>query len=76
MASGQGSHWLIESPKVFHLCVTCPTKIFVKIAFKNIHADSIYTIVREFFHLVSSVRMDTLLYPIYTHPFLMLPRVL
>ena len=48
MASGQGSHWLIESPKLFNLCVTCLPKIFVKIAFKHIHADSIYTIVREF----------------------------
>ena len=24
MASGQGSHWFIESPKFFHLCVVRP----------------------------------------------------
>ena len=29
MANGQGSHWLIESPIMFHLCVTHLPEIFV-----------------------------------------------
>ena len=31
MASGQGSHWLIESPNNFHLRVTRPPEICVKL---------------------------------------------
>ena len=44
MASGQGSHWLIKSPAIFHLCVTCPPEICVNFVFKHIHAASSYTI--------------------------------
>ena len=47
MAGGQGIHWLIESPKIFHLCVTCSPEIFVNIVFKHSHIDSIYTMVTE-----------------------------
>ena len=42
MVSGQGSHWLIESPTVVHLCVNHPPEIFVNLVFKHIHAASIY----------------------------------
>ena len=44
MASGQGSHWLIESPKMF----IYPPEICVNLVFKNIHAASSYTIRRQF----------------------------
>ena len=44
MASGQGSHWFIESPEMFHLCVTRPPEICVNLVFKYIHAASISTI--------------------------------
>ena len=27
MASGQGNRLLIESPTIFHLCVTCPPEM-------------------------------------------------
>ena len=37
MASGQGSHWLIESPTYFHLCVTRCPEICVNLVFKHIH---------------------------------------
>ena len=50
MASGQGSHWLIESPTIFHLifplCVTHPSEIFVNFVFKHIHPGSIYVTCR------------------------------
>ena len=29
VASGQGSHWVFESPTIFHFCVTRPSEIFV-----------------------------------------------
>ena len=38
MTSGQGSHWLIESPNFFHLCVTRSPEICVNLVFKHIHA--------------------------------------
>ena len=43
VASGQGSHWLIESPKQFYFCVICPPEICVNLVLKHIHADSSYT---------------------------------
>ena len=46
MTSGQGSHWLIESPAMYHLCVTRPPEICVNLVFKHIHVVSIYTICR------------------------------
>ena len=45
-ASGQGSHWHMESPKFFHLHVTRPPEICVNLVFKHIHAASSYTICR------------------------------
>ena len=39
MASGQGNHWLMESP-------TCSPEICVNRVFKLIHAASSYTICR------------------------------
>ena len=47
MASGQGSHWFIESPTIFHLCVTRPSEMFVNFVFKHIHTASICTICRK-----------------------------
>ena len=44
MASGQGSHWFIESPTLFHVCVTHLPEVCVKLVFKHIHAASSYTI--------------------------------
>ena len=35
MASGQGSHWLIESPTIFNLFVTDPPEICVNLVFKH-----------------------------------------
>ena len=32
MASGQGNHWLMESPTIFHIYVACPPAIFVSFA--------------------------------------------
>ena len=46
MASGQGSHWLIKSPKCCHLCVTRPPEICVNLVLKHSHAASSYTICR------------------------------
>ena len=46
MASGQGSHWLIESPTIFYQCVTRPPEICVNLVFKHIHAASSYTVCR------------------------------
>ena len=43
MASGQGSHWLVESPTFVNLCVTCPPEICVNFVFKHIHATNIYS---------------------------------
>ena len=40
MASGQGSHWLIESPTV-HLLIARPPEICVNLVFKHIQADSV-----------------------------------
>ena len=37
LASGQGSHWLIESPTIFHLCVIRPPEIFIDFIFKHVH---------------------------------------
>ena len=38
MASGQGSHWLIESPTIlYHLCVARPYQISVNSIFKHVH---------------------------------------
>ena len=48
MASGQGSHWLIESPTIFHLCVARPCQISVNCMFKHIHTTSINTIIWQF----------------------------
>ena len=45
MASGQGSHWLIESLKCFHLCVTRPPEMCQPCS-KHILAASSYTISR------------------------------
>ena len=28
MASGQGSHWLIDSPTILYLCINCPYQIY------------------------------------------------
>ena len=44
MANGQLSHWRIESPTLFHLCVPRPPEICVNLVFKYIHAASSYTI--------------------------------
>ena len=38
MASGQGIHWLIESPTCFHVCVARPPEICIILVFKHIHA--------------------------------------
>ena len=46
MASGQGSHWLIERPTMFNLFVTRPPEIYGNVVFKHIHAVSSYTICR------------------------------
>ena len=40
MASRQRSHWLIGSPKFFHLCATYLPEICVNLVFKHIHAAS------------------------------------
>ena len=48
MASGQGSHWLIESPTTSHLCVARPYQISVNYIFKHIHTTSINTIIWQF----------------------------
>ena len=48
MASGQGSHWLIESPQLYHLSVACPYQISVDSIFKHIHTTSINTIIWQF----------------------------
>ena len=37
MASGQGSHWLTESAKLFNLCVISPPEICVNLLFIHIH---------------------------------------
>ena len=37
MASGQGSHWLIEIPTFVRLCVTRPPEVCVNLVFKHIH---------------------------------------
>ena len=50
MGSGQGRHWFIESPKMFHLRVTRPPDLFVDFVFKHIHAGTIYTICWYLFH--------------------------
>ena len=49
-ASGQGRHWLIESPTCFHLYVTRPSEICVNLFFKHIHAASIYQYVDNLYH--------------------------
>ena len=45
IASGQSSHWLIDSPTILNLCVTRPSETFISFVFKHIHAASIYTII-------------------------------
>ena len=47
-ASGQGSHWLIESPTIFHVCIARPYQISVNSIFKHIHNTSINTIIWQF----------------------------
>ena len=42
VASGQGSHWLIESPTICHLCITRPSEIFVNFVFNIIHAEYLH----------------------------------
>ena len=39
IASGQGRHWLFESPTIFHLFVTRPPEICANFVFKHIHTD-------------------------------------
>ena len=51
--SGQ-SHCLIESPIILHLCITCPSDMFVSFVFKHIHAANIYTIMCKSFVPVMS----------------------
>ena len=48
MASGQGSHWLIESPKMFSSMRSRPYQISVNSIFKHIHTTSINTIIWQF----------------------------
>ena len=48
MASGQKIHWLIESPKFYHLCVARSYHIPVNSIFKHIHTTSINTIIWQF----------------------------
>ena len=42
MASGQESHWLIESPQIFHLCVIRPPEIFTNL-FLNMLTQAAFT---------------------------------
>ena len=35
MASGQGSHWLIENRTMFHLCIARPYQKCVKFIFRH-----------------------------------------
>ena len=48
MASGQGSHWLIESPKLLSSMCSRPYQISVNSIFKHIHTTSINTIIWQF----------------------------
>ena len=46
MASGQGSHWFVDSPAIICLCLIRPFEIFVNFVLKHIHASSIHTTAR------------------------------
>ena len=50
MASGQGSHWFIESSTIVHLCITCPSEIFVNFVLKHIHSKIFTQSVDKLFH--------------------------
>ena len=52
MASGQRSHWLVESLKMFNICVIRPPEICVNLVFKHIHGASSYTMCRQFIPFV------------------------
>ena len=45
MTSEEGSHWLIESPTMFHILITRPPEICVNLVFKHIHATISYFLV-------------------------------
>ena len=45
MASGQGSHWLIESPTIFSSMCSLPLSDICQFYFKHIHTTSINTII-------------------------------
>ena len=51
MASGQGSHWLIESPTIFSSMCSPPYQISVNSIFKHIHTTSINTVITIFYSL-------------------------
>ena len=72
----EAESWLVESQKKCHLCVTRPSAIFDTFVFKHVFMLLYYPICRICsIHLLPSVRMGTIKYPIYTDPSLMLPRV-
>ena len=48
MASGQGSHWLIESPTIFSSMYSPPLSDICQFYFLNIHNTSINTIIWQF----------------------------
>ena len=50
MSSGQGRHWLVESPTWFLICVTCPPDIYVNLVLNIFTLQAVTQYVKNVFH--------------------------